>query len=65
MLRLLNQSQNVIKTIRDRKGDIMTEFKVKIITAAISAAALAVCCTINSDLGKEVYKLCDFSHHDI
>jgi len=51
--------------MRDRKGDIMTEFTVKIITAAISAAALAVCCTINSDLGKEVYKLCDFSHHDI
>lgn len=43
----------------------MNELAVKIVAAAVAAAALAVCCTINSDLGREVIRLCDSNRNDI
>lgn len=50
--------KNVIKTIRDRKGDIMNDIVEKVISIAVGAAALAICNALRDDLENEVRSLC-------
>ncbi len=49
--------KTVIKTIRDRKGDIMNDIVEKVISIAVGAAALAICNALREDLGNEVRSL--------